>query len=570
VLDALGRRLLLAHDDGQMTGISVAYVERPHLPPEPLCRLAGSSQQVAWDEERGRVLVLVAEPGSDTGAVWSGRRHVREPADPEMNQGHTGAQQLWSVDITTGRPSMRGPVGGSIWEFALLQDGTLACIASEEAGEGGWYAPIVVRLDLDVGAKEVLYRPEQQVSHLAVDRTTDRIGFAEGWCSDRGLMGGEIVVLAKDGRLEQRVTEVPADVTWLEWDEQGRLFFAGWQDLSSVSGSLDPNGRLELLVEPAALVAMPPTPSFALAPKNALRLTTRSDEVTPPELVVYGDNGTKPWTWVTTRSDPPAESTVVEVAWQSFDGREIHGLLLVPSPDLVAKGNGGSLVIVIHGGPTWLYHHSFNPGRANRLLEAGFSVLLPNPRGSIGRGAEFVAANLGDPGGAELEDIFAGAAWAQSEGLVAPGKPAVMGASYGGYLSAVAATAHADRICSAVVISGIADLGSARNTGNNYRGYDLIFGGMPHQERVRQLCAERSPIYLASGRVAPTLILHGDEDRCVPVTQAHELYTCLSSVGAEVEMATYPREGHQILEAAHAEDLMARTLRWLSRHRAAS
>ena len=123
-----------------------------------------------------------------------------------------------------------------------------------------------------------------------------------------------------------------------------------------------------------------------------------------------------------------------------------------------------------------------------------------------------MAANLGDPGGAELEDIFAGAAWAMSEGLVPEGKPAVMGASYGGYLSALAATAHAERVCAAVVISGIADLGSARNTGNNYRGYDLIFGGMPHEGRVRELCVERSPIYLAEAG-APTLILHGDDDR---------------------------------------------------------
>ncbi len=554
-----------------MTRISVAYIERPHLPPEPLCKLAGSSQQVAWDEERGRVVVLVAEPGSDTGAVWSGRRQLREQDDPEVDQGHTGAQQVWSIDLATGRASMLGPsAGGSIWEFVVRQDGTLVAIASEEAGEGGWYAPVVVRLDLVRGAHDVLYRPEQQVSHLTVDRATGRIGFAEGWCSDRGLLAGEVVILSKDGRLERRVSEIPADVTWLEWDDQGRLFFAGWQDLSSVSGYLDPHGRLELLVEPAALVGAPPTPSFALAAKNALRLTTRSDEVTPPEVVVYDDNNTKPSTWVGTRTDPPAAAHVIEAAWQGPGGREIHGLLLVPSPNLAATGNGGSLVIVIHGGPTWLYHHSFNPGRANRLLEAGFSVLLPNPRGSIGRGAEFVAANLGDPGGAELEDIFAGAAWAMSEGLVPEGKPAVMGASYGGYLSALAATAHAERVCAAVVISGIADLGSARNTGNNYRGYDLIFGGMPHEGRVRELCVERSPIYLAGGPVAPTLILHGDDDRCVPVTQAHELYTCLSSVGAQVEMATYPREGHQILEAEHAEDLMARALRWLSRHRTVS
>ena len=50
-------------------------------------------------------------------------------------------------------------------------------------------------------------------------------------------------------------------------------------------------------------------------------------------------------------------------------------------------GNGGALVVIIHGGPTIAYHHAFDLHHANRLLAEGFSVLLPNPRGSVGRGA---------------------------------------------------------------------------------------------------------------------------------------------------------------------------------------
>ena len=74
-------------------------------------------------------------------------------------------------------------------------------------------------------------------------------------------------------------------------------------------------------------------------------------------------------------------------------------------------------------------------------------------------------------------------------------------------------------------------------------------------------------MYLASGAISPTLILHGDEDRCVPVSQAYELFNALRAAGAEVEMATYAREGHQIAEPDHLADYWARALRWLSAHR---
>ena len=259
--------------------------------------------------------------------------------------------------------------------------------------------------------------------------------------------------------------------------------------------------------------------------------------------------------------------TVVEGAWPGAGGEEVHGILLVPSEQLAAAGNGGALVVIIHGGPSIAYHHAFDLAHGNRLLVEGFSVLLPNPRGSVGRGAAFARGNFGDPGGVELDDVMAGARWAVSTGLVPAGKPAVMGSSWGGYLSAVAATARAGEISAAVVGAGISDLASCRNTCNNPPFYDIFLGGLPSDERVRQLCVERSAIYLAAGPVAPTLILHGEDDRCVPVSQAHELFSALRSVGGEVELAIYPREGHQVSEPDHLADYWARAVRWLSAHR---
>lgn len=252
--------------------------------------------------------------------------------------------------------------------------------------------------------------------------------------------------------------------------------------------------------------------------------------------------------------------SVVEGSWEGAGCQEVHGILLVP--DAGAAG----LVVVAHGGPTLSYHHGFDVARTNRLVAEGFSVLLPNPRGGSGRGQGFARANFGDPAGAELDDVLAGAYWAYRTGLLPQGKPAIMGASYGGYLSAVAACTRGEEIAAAVVHAGISDIASCRHTANNPPFWDTLMGGAPHDPEARDLYVKRSPVYMAHHPVAPTLVLHGQNDTCVPVGQAHELYATLLSLGGEAELVTYPREGHQLAEADHQADHWARTLRWLSTH----
>jgi len=572
VFDRSGARLLLGHDLGELSRVSVARLDRPSDAPVPLGDVAGSVQQLLWDEAAHRVLALVAEPGADTAALTSGRRSAAPRAEPEVDEGPTGGQSVWSISLATGRAGDLGPAGACVWELALAPDGTLACICSPEPGEAAWYSAFVGRFDPATGALHRLYSPRWQVASVTVDPRSGRVAFAEAWASDRGLVAGVVVVLAPDGQVEERIEDLPADVTWLQWDGSGRLFFAGWDDLGVAWGHLRPGGRRRVHRERAALLGSPWNPSLAIAREGAVALTCRSDETTPTEVVALDDDGGHT-VWVGSDAETGADSgtlpdlTVVEGAWPGAGGEDIHGILLVPSRAMAAAGNEGALVVIIHGGPTIAYHHAFDPAHANRLLAEGFSVLLPNPRGSAGRGPEFARGNFGDPGGAELEDAMAGARWAVSSGLVPPGRPSVMGSSWGGYLSAVAATSRAAEISAAVVGAGISDLASCRNTCNNPPFYDIFLGALPGDERVRQLCVERSAIYLATGPVAPTLILHGEDDRCVPVSQAHELFNALRAVGAEVELAIYPREGHQVSEPDHLADYWARAVRWLSAHR---
>jgi dienelactone hydrolase len=566
IFDNSGRRLLLCHDLGEFSRISVARLDRAGDTPVPLGEVAGSVQQLLWDERADRALALVAEPGADTSALASGRRGPRRPAEPEVDEGPLGGQRVWSLGLATGRVAELGPRDACVWELAQAPDGSLACVCSAEPGEAAWYYSFIGRFDPATGSLQRLYTPRWQVSGVTVDYESGRVAFAEGWASDRGLVAGVIVVLGPDGQVERRIEDLPADVTWLQWDRSGRLFFAGWHDLGVSWGYIEPGGGRRVYQEDRALTGSPWRPSLAVSADGRVALGCWSDETTPPEVVTLHDDGDHA-VWAGNDAGDAPELSVVEGAWPGADGEEVHGILLVPSEDLATIGNGGALVVIIHGGPTIAYHHAFDLHHANRLLAEGFSVLLPNPRGSVGRGAAFAQGNLGDPGGVELEDVMAGARWAISTGLVPDGKPAVMGSSWGGYLSAVAATARAIEISAAVVGAGISDLTSCRNTCNNPPFYDIFLGGLPSDARVRKLCVERSAVYLAGAPVAPTLILHGADDRCVPVSQAHELFNALRAVGGEVELAIYAREGHQVGEPDHQADYWARTVRWLSSHR---
>ncbi len=577
VLDAGGRRLLAAFVEEETTTFEVFHLEGStdeRISPAPL---DGSAQQVAWLHDEPAILAIVAERGSDSASLTSGKRRPgvgatgSEADDPIVSSGGEAGQRLWRVPLDGSPATAITPDGLCVWEVAPLGAGEAACICSSETGEAAWYSAFVARVDLASGRVEKVYQPAWQVMGLAADVPSGRLAFVEAWASDRGLVAGEVVILGADST--RRVSDLGADVTYLQWDCQGRLHFAGWRDLAMAFGVVGGTGPSSApgaeathvrVDEAASLMSSPWRPSFVISADGETMLACRSDDTTPREVAVR--RGGHFERWVGGEGTPPAGLSVEELFWPSAGGMEIQGLFL--RSDVSRDGSGeahrGALVALIHGGPSLAHHHSFDPHRAHRLLEAGFCVLLANQRGGPGRGGDFGRANHGDPGGAELDDVLSGADFLISSGRLPEHAPAVMGSSYGGYLSALAAVTRP--VACAVVGAGMSDLTSCRNTCNNGPFYDLLLCGAPTDADAGRLYRQRSAVYRCDGRVAPTLILHGQDDRCVPVSQAYELYGALRAVGAEVEMAVYPREGHQVSEPAHVADYWSRALGWLIAH----
>jgi dipeptidyl aminopeptidase/acylaminoacyl peptidase len=239
----------------------------------------------------------------------------------------------------------------------------------------------------------------------------------------------------------------------------------------------------------------------------------------------------------------------------------IEGLLLTP------RGADGPLPLLtlVHGGPTWCWNAYFSDSEPNSVLLAasGYAVLLPNQRGSVGRGHAFAQAVIDDPGGKDLADIMSGIDMCVSTGVADPERLGISGLSYGGYMTAWAVT-QTDRFAAGVAHSVISNWVSFHLTSDIAAWDDDIIG--PAWDDPSGPYIGWSPVYHSRSAKTPTLVIQGQMDRCTPVGQGEELFHALERAGVETELVIYPREGHVPLERAHLLDSILRTQAWFDRH----
>ncbi len=550
-----GSAFALAVHDGEGSGLIVA---------DPAAGQAGwaehrlpvFAEQVTWTADG--LVVLAADPGADTASLTSGKPLAGEAEDPVVARAAAGWRRLWLVDAATGTAAPVSPDDLAVWEFAPVPGGGAVVVGSGDPSEAGWYHASLIVLDAAGQRTRVLRESPWQLSSPTVSPDGQRVAYVEGWASDRGLLAGEVQLSGLDGT-GTGMLAADVDVTWLSWAADGRLWLAGWHHLGTAWGWAD-EADVTVEVQAASCLNSRWHPEVVPLPDGTV-LTMRSTPELPPEVVRLRRGGEAvPWTSLNARLAGSRNLRVRELRWKAADGTEIEGLLAEPAG---SASGPVPLVADIHGGPSLAWHHSWDLPWAEVLTAAGYAVLLANPRGSAGRGQAFARANLGDPVGAEFDDILAGIARCVDDGIADPGRVAAIGASYGGYLTAWAIAGGSVFRCG-VVIAGMSDLVSCWGTANNPPFYDYLLQGRPAEHPALYL--ERSPVTRLGAASVPALILHGLLDRCVPVGQAEELHAGLRRLGVPVEFVTYPREGHSVREPAHVADQRQRVLSWFETH----
>jgi dipeptidyl aminopeptidase/acylaminoacyl peptidase len=223
------------------------------------------------------------------------------------------------------------------------------------------------------------------------------------------------------------------------------------------------------------------------------------------------------------------------------------------------------LIVVIHGGPHAQQGPAFN-FRNQVYAGRGWATLMVNYRGSTGYGQAFADAVFRDQNGDEAQDVLYGVSAAMRRNLwIDRDRIGVEGVSYGGQLSAWLIT-QTRLFKSAIPTAAIINLVSYNYT-TYYNQYEqMTFGIFPHQGTLMDTLWERSALRYVGKVATPTLLVHGENDNDVPVSEAEQYFIALKDVGVDTVFVRYPREGHGIREPKHVVDWTDRSIQWHESH----
>jgi dipeptidyl aminopeptidase/acylaminoacyl peptidase len=219
-------------------------------------------------------------------------------------------------------------------------------------------------------------------------------------------------------------------------------------------------------------------------------------------------------------SDPAASRT------ESDAGLEIGALLYDsgerPSP----------LIVNPHGGPRAADYRSFGM-YTQFLVNRGYSVLQVNYRGSTGRGREFVELLYDDWGGDEQGDVAEAARLVADYDWIDDDRVVVFGGSYGGYSAYMQMLQYPELYDAGIAWIGVSDLPDMYENTMPHFQTELMEKYLGTPEENPELYEQRSPTTLADNLAAPLLIVHGVNDRRVPVSQARLFRDRLEELGYE-------------------------------------
>jgi dipeptidyl aminopeptidase/acylaminoacyl peptidase/CubicO group peptidase (beta-lactamase class C family) len=247
------------------------------------------------------------------------------------------------------------------------------------------------------------------------------------------------------------------------------------------------------------------------------------------------------------------------------DGTKVQAWL-VHDPD---QAGARPLLLDIHGGP----HNAWNAAADEihlyhqELVSRGWAVLLVNPRGSDGYGEGFYNGALGRWGTGDASDFLEPLDQLVADGLADPGRLAVAGYSYGGFM-ACWLTGHDQRFAAAVAGGTVSDLVSMSGSSDGCHFLSACeLGGPPWQEPRRY--AAMSPLTRVADVRTPTLILHGAADLTCPVGQAQQWHTALRELGVPARLVVYPGASHLFIllgPPSQRLDFNHRVLGWLEQY----
>lgn len=249
--------------------------------------------------------------------------------------------------------------------------------------------------------------------------------------------------------------------------------------------------------------------------------------------------------------DPTRFAPQQIVRWKSFDGRTISGLLTLPPARFAGKR---PVLIHIHGGPEAQATFGFLNRNNYFVEEMGIAILQPNVRGSAGYGKTFVALDNGMQREDSVKDIGALLDWIATQPNLDASRVAVIGGSYGGYMSLAVSTNYTDRIAGSIDVVGISHFVTFLNNTESYRR-DLrrVEYGDERDPAMREFLDRISPLTNASKIRKPLFVVQGRNDPRVPWTEAEQIVARARANGTPVWYLRAENEGHGFARKENAD-----------------
>jgi dipeptidyl aminopeptidase/acylaminoacyl peptidase len=259
--------------------------------------------------------------------------------------------------------------------------------------------------------------------------------------------------------------------------------------------------------------------------------------------------------WALTHSNDQLLSQISMSKVESFEfsganGDAVEGSLVEP-PNFDASRKY-PVKFLIHGGPEGAWGDDWSYRWNPELFAAnGYVVIMINFHGSTGYGQKFIDAINGDWGGAPFEDLMKGLDFAEKTyPFIDKDRECALGASYGGYM-ANWILGHTDRFKCIVSHDGMFNAESAWGDTEELWFNEWEFKGTPYDDR--ETYRKWSPHQYAKNFKTPTLVVHGQLDYRLDVSQGFDLFTTLQRENVPSKMLYFPDEGHWVLKPQNSQ-----------------
>ena len=562
-------------DEGQLAWSA----DSKHLAFVSDARSAGQGQVFIADAAGGEVRAVTSAKGGVAEPRWSpdGKRiaflflegvtdlkgpMATAPRETGVIQEDVKLQRIAVVDAAGGELKLVSPADLHVYEHGWSPDGaSFVAVGAHGPGDQSWWTAGLYVIPAAGGEARPLRQPKLQIARPRWSPDGKRIAFIEGLMSDEDLVGGDLLVIdAAGGEPKNLTADRRTSIGALDWHAQGEIVVVEWVSGQSGAAVVNPSsGEVKTLWRgPEHLGFSPYFLDLSLARDGTAAAVSQTFD-RGAEIFAGPLRDRAAWTQRTHANPalkPPFQAR--SLTWKS-EGHEVQGWLLEPVP---AKAGRGPMVVIVHGGPSYAHQPELSPiGWA--LTAAGYRVLLPNPRGSFGQGEAFARANVRDFGGGDLRDLLAGVdAALAANAAIDPQRLGLFGWSYGGFMAMWTQT-QTHRFQAYVSGAGISNWQSYYGT-NRFDTWMLPFFGASVYDDVEayRRCSAIEQIKKAK---APMLLLHGERDSEVPLTQSFEHWHALKALGVPTQLVVYPDEGHVPQKPQHKKDIENRIVGWFEK-----